>query len=751
MLSKRRFRPQPHSLPAEPLQTVPDLANLLDGKDGTLPLPETILYPPGLTGVNAWSWLLMACLGCCVTGGIAAGAFFWLVNLPPRVDCETISPTASDRAQLFCAQVAAETGDLEDILAGLDLLGSWSTDHPLYHEVQPLVDQWSATVLVSARRQLDQNNLQGAIALVNRIPPRSSLYAEGRAVIAQWQTQWQQGEAIFTQAQTALQEKDWETASNQVLALAELDNPYWNGEKVQMLSRQISQEKRAQQLLSQAVARAAAGGIEQLSEAIRAASQISPDTYAWQEAQPFLDRWSDELLGVALDKWYAADLEEAIALGQRVALNPNRQQVAQELVWLSQARQLAQRSVSTWRTSLDQVISLYRAMLVVNQIPTDSRFYPQAQSSLTTWRTHLEALGHLQVAQALGRWQNRDVLALAIDRAQTVPPGNPRRQQAQTLIAHWQKEIERIEDRPYLTQAQTLAKANTIEGLQAAIRLASQIQPGRSLRPDAQGWIYVWNFEIERIEDQPILDHANALAAEGDLSQAIVEAGRILPDRALYDDAQAAIANWQARIRAIELANWQAQQEALDIETTPFSTPAPQTLAEEPSPRPLSSPQIETVTEPQWSDTPSLDFPPSPLPDQIETVPGEERPMTSPPPAATTPAAPGTTPPVLESVPDPPVESPPTLPANPAPVMDPPAGSDFTPPSPMPDMPTSPLPNPSTMIEEPPSSLESAVPAEPPAGLFQPSPAPVPTVSAMPTGVETDIPAIYLGPLYAGM
>ncbi|HEY9879728.1 MAG TPA: hypothetical protein V6D29_14815, partial [Leptolyngbyaceae cyanobacterium] len=548
MFKKRHLIPRGNSSLSQSsgqLQPLPDLAGLVEGSDAAVPFPDTVLYPPSSRATPSWRWLLVAFVSSCAAGGIAVGAFLWLINLPPNVDCENTSTLSTDRAQLYCAQAAAETGELADIVASLELLGQWTPDHPLYGEVQPLVNQWSEAALAGAREKLEQSDLNGAIALVNHIPRSSPSYEQAQAELAEWRQEWQKGEAIYSKGQEALQKKDWVTASEQVLALSSLSNQYWGTQQVQALSRQIRQEKQAQRLLAQAVATAEPGGIDRLSGALRAATQIERDTYTWKEAQPFMDNWSDQLLAVATDKWYAAQLDEAISLSRRVALNPKREKVAQDLIWLSQARKLALKSVSDWRTSPEQLMGLYQAMLLANRVQPESPFHPQAQSSLNTWKVHLQDLSQIQIAQTVGRFQNREMLQVAIANASAVPTDHPRRQQAQTLVSHWRKQIERIEDNPYLTQARQLAQSGSIGGLQAAITTASQIQPGRVLRPDAQNWIYVWNYQVETLKDQPILNRARTLADEGNLEQAIAEARLIRPERPLFDSAQAAISSWQ--------------------------------------------------------------------------------------------------------------------------------------------------------------------------------------------------------------
>ncbi|MGF1570048.1 MAG: hypothetical protein ACFCVD_18590 [Nodosilinea sp.] len=662
----------------------------LEGGEATLARPEVM--PPAPETNQSWRWMLIALLTCCATSAAAVGAFLWLINLPPTANCENTASVTTDRAQLYCAQTAAESGELVDVLAGLDLVGGWDANHPLYQEVQPLVEQWSWVVLKAAEQELRTSSLEAATNLVQRIPPASPVHGEAQKSLQAWNTDWQQGAAIMAKAQAALQKKDWPTASQQILALSELKNPHWRVEQVQTLSRQIRQERRGQELLTQAIATATPGGVDQLGAAIRTASQIDQTTYARQQIQPYLDRWSDLLLKLGLDQWYGANLTEAIAMGRYAALNPNRAKAAQELIWLSQSRQMAQQSLGTWRTSPDQLMQLYKAMLVANQLPKNSPYYPQAQSSVATWRTHLEDLGQLQGAQLVGQFKTLDTLNAAIAQASHVPLGHPRRVQAQTMMAHWRQEIERIEDRPYLVKAHQLAKTKTIDSLQAAIQSAQAVALNRALRGEAQSWIYVWTSQIQTIEDQPILDRARALATRGELSQAMVEASTVKQGRALYDEAQAAIVGWrqtiwaqeQARRRALQRAAEERQKaaeaarQAEDLESTGEGE-APGVLDLAPAPAPLTqSDDLSPVL-------PGPRLRRSPLPERLETIPG-------PPPGT---GIGGASPLPIQ----------PVVPKPAAPFNAPPAGSGASTPQPLPLAPipnVAPMPEPPTMPAPPP-------------------------------------------------
>ncbi|MEW6498490.1 MAG: hypothetical protein AB1589_39230, partial [Cyanobacteriota bacterium] len=90
-----------------------------------------------------------------------------------------------------------------------------------------------------------------------------------------------------------------------------------------------------------------------------------------------------------------------------------------------------------------------------------------------------------------------------------------------------------------------LAEALAQRGdLVAAISTAGQIRSERPLYPEAQKAIANWVAHVQTIQDRPILDAANALAAQGRFDAAIATASQIPAQRALYGQAQAAIARW---------------------------------------------------------------------------------------------------------------------------------------------------------------------------------------------------------------
>jgi hypothetical protein len=175
-----------------------------------------------------------------------------------------------------------------------------------------------------------------------------------------------------------------------------------------------------------------------------------------------------------------------------------------------------------------------------------------ASSRATFWQSQVQDLSQLQLASFFASFQQRTGFAYAIDQAARIAPGRPQRQRAQTLIAYWRKEIQLIDDRNTLEGAQQLAKGGTIVELKTAVELASQIKLGQPQRIQAQTDIAKWTRQIQALEDQPILDLAEAFAQRRDLIAAISTAGQIRADRPLYPEAQKAIANWVAQVQTAQ-------------------------------------------------------------------------------------------------------------------------------------------------------------------------------------------------------
>jgi len=488
-------------------------------------------------------WLLLwssivSFLGMCVVSGVLL-----LTKLPPPIDCKSISPLASDGDRLYCAQLAAQPGNLDSLVAAIKLVEHWTAEHALYPEAQRRLKEWSSAILGLANQKIKQGNYLDAIKIAQRISLTSPLYPEAQAAIATWQEQWQKVQETTRQFKNALLKQNWQQASVIVGALSESEQPYWSAPRIQALMQQMAAEKLAWQQLEDARDLAKMNRLPQLEEAIQMVSKINPNSYIKATAQQEQTRWSRTLVQMAAINYKNQDFLGVLKVLQRIPTNTSLYQEAQDWIRLARASQTARNK---------NILTLLDAIAYVSQIQPDSPIKALALSQATLWESQLRGYTYLQIAQLTASLEQRMALAYAIDYAQKVAPKHPQRLFAQTLIAQWRKETQLIEDRNKLIEAQKLADRGRIEQLKRAVELASTIKPGQILRRDAQSAVAKWTRQIQTIEDQPILELSQTFAQQQDFTAAISTAGRIRPGRALYAEAQRVIALWVAQIQTAQ-------------------------------------------------------------------------------------------------------------------------------------------------------------------------------------------------------
>ncbi|NJR63636.1 MAG: hypothetical protein HC769_35575 [Cyanobacteria bacterium CRU_2_1] len=499
-----------------------------------------------------WRWTLMWLAALAILSGMGTAALLWLVSLPPPPDCK--QPTL-DMERLYCAQQAVQSGELPELIAGLNLVKQWTPEHPMYAEAKKLKEEWSKQILAIAREKVRASDLKGAMELIRHIPESTPAYEEAQAAVAEWQKQWSQGEEIYAKVQDAMKNQNWNLASEQIAVMAELENPYWNARRANDLAQQLNIERRARQTLTQAQKLAEMGSPEQLSEAIAIVEQLPDGSYAMADAKANRKQWSQLLVSQAIDLWQQGNTERASAILQ-VSAKITPAPELQDLILFGNAYGQASTISSRWLPSLEQIWKLMEAIAAIQQVQPESQFYTQAQIHKSNWQSQLKDSIQLEYANLFASLGQRSTFELAIAQAQQIAPDRPRRLQAQTLISFWFDEIERLEDEPRLRYAQSLAQSGQIPDLQAAITEASKIPQSRSLRLEAQSWIATWRNQIQVVEDQPYLDRAYVLAQQGDLNGAIDAANAIRPERALYAEAQYAIDGWQSElIRTSQVAH----------------------------------------------------------------------------------------------------------------------------------------------------------------------------------------------------
>lgn len=496
-----------------------------------------------------WPLLWMAILA--TAGGVGLRAVTVMIQNPPLPDCTRISAFNSDSEQLLCAQASVRSGSAQALVEAIELVAPWTPSNPLYDEANRLMNRWSKALLEELDEMVQQGDIRQARALVARIPQRVESYPEVKSAIATWDKEWSTGREFETEILKAIKAGDWVAARRGLQGFKVLDSNYWVLTRYEQLKAKIEREQTARVQLNKARALAKTGDLKKLGEALAIAKDINLETAAWAEAKPDLDKWAEKVLQYSFQKWEEEDLEAAVAMVEFVPPDLARTAEARDLISFGYAQRLAKDTEDS-SSSYGQVYNLKEAIQAVQRISPDSPFYEAAQESLTQWQQKLDDMAHLQYASALAEVGQQATYRWAIAEAEKVTQERPQRLQAQTLVSHWQKEIERIEDRPILNRAVRLASAGGKANLRSAITEAKKVELGRALRVEGQTYIAEWVDRIEIIEDQPFIAKAQQLASGGKLKAAIAEAKKVAKGRALYDEAQVAIKDWTNELEVIE-------------------------------------------------------------------------------------------------------------------------------------------------------------------------------------------------------
>ncbi len=523
------------NLKQEKMRSAPDLetSNLEESK---LPAPKPNSSP--------LRWSLLGLLVLATFAGLGIGAFLWLVAMPPAPECKDISNLSSDRDRLSCAQLAAESGDPEKVSAALNLVGSWSEGHPLHQEGQSLAAHWSRMSLEQARKKLEANDLEAAVALLEQVPPGNPEYSEVQAKLTDWQQSWQGGRSIWKDAETALKAKEWTQAAREADKLSDIPDPYWQVQRFGELMERIAAEKQGWRQLALAEKAAKQETAIDYQRAVKLASRIDAQTFVKSEAKPKVESWSRILLDKAIELKQTGDLSGAIDLAEAIPADVEVRDPSRQLIQLTRAESLVKDGLSFDRQMSERIWTLVNAKAIGVQLNADSPFYEDAQAQMPEWQTYLQDLLQLQVASSIAQVSLSPTLGVAIDQAKVIGKDRPSRIYAQTLIAKWQKEAKEIVDRPYLARARQLAALGTEKGYEAAIAQASEVALGQPLRNEAQTIVADGRNQIQILEDRPILDEAEKLAKKEKYSEAVEVANKIKDDRALYAQAQASINSW---------------------------------------------------------------------------------------------------------------------------------------------------------------------------------------------------------------
>ena len=497
------------------------------------------------------SWVLWALLLTLVPGGIAFMAMGMLLKLPTAPNCPSIFwPLASASVRLHCAQLAASKQTVKDLLQAIDLVKQLPESHPLREEIDRYLEQWSRDILKLADESFQQGKLEEAIATARQIPEDLPAHQLVKEQITEWEKIWSDAEGIYQQAENEMREQPWHDAFMPAAKLLRVENKYWASIKYDQLNRLITSAREDGDKLAKAENLSQSGNVDNLLKAIKIAESIQKDSYVYQKAQEAIPKFGRTMLELAQKNLDRRDADQAISIAQQIPLSTGLQSETEDFIAIAEAQRNA------W---IGTVAGLETAIAQAQQIDPSRAVYDKAQQLIARWQLEIEDVSKLEKARTLASQGTINDLTAAIAQAQQIPNSNPRAEEAREEINGWVAQVQTIEDRPYLERAEEIALLEDINSLQAAITEASQIRRGRALYREAQRKIALWTAKIQRIEDQPYLDQARDLASSGNLPAAISVAQQIPSGRALSGEAQAAIDDWRAQIRARE--NWSKAKE----------------------------------------------------------------------------------------------------------------------------------------------------------------------------------------------
>lgn len=129
---------------------------------------------------------------------------------------------ALSACKLAQAKKLANSGNFKGAIAQLSSLPKNS---PANLEAQPLIKQWSQSILATASNKYESGKLDEAIALAQNIPNISPVYPQAQMAIDQWRKSWANNNSSLQAAKSALERGKWQeaiAAAKQVPA-----TPYW--------------------------------------------------------------------------------------------------------------------------------------------------------------------------------------------------------------------------------------------------------------------------------------------------------------------------------------------------------------------------------------------------------------------------------------------------------------------------------------------------------------------------------------------
>ncbi|MEM1394957.1 MAG: hypothetical protein AAGG00_17035 [Cyanobacteria bacterium P01_H01_bin.150] len=501
--------------------------------------PKKPKPPNNLGSIYGLLWIALMVI---VPTGAGITAMSALFKLPSQADCEsTYWRTASASKRLYCAQLLATSPSVDSLLKAINLVDVLSNDHPMRSQIDGYIERWSKKILSLGDLAFQDGKLEEAITIAQKVPQKIAAYPLVEKQIQDWEKIWNQAEVNYKQTQEHLRKEEWNQASMEASRLLSVPNVHWGTKKYQELINDIKTTRKEGAKLNEARTLGEKGGLDNLTNSIKQVQEIEQKSYLYQTAQKLIVDLGQQIIDIASVKLNAGNWQEALDIVNKVPKNDALKEKVEDIEVLASAHSPA---------NLGTIAGLEDAIAKVQKLKAERPFYSKAQQLISLWQQEIADVTIIEEGKKLAQPRGISDLKAAIAKLQSIPPYNPRGQEATTLIEAWSRQLQQKEDRPFLDKAEKLASFGDLTSLQAAIDEARQIGRGRTLYQEAQKKINRWTEKLQRSQDQPILDNAQILALSGNIEQAIATAREIRPGRILYNQARGKIQEWQTQLDA---------------------------------------------------------------------------------------------------------------------------------------------------------------------------------------------------------
>jgi hypothetical protein len=314
---------------------------------------------------NPWSvfWLVLISL----TGGIGALSVILLTGVPAQPDCNKVSILSTDSEKLHCAKVSANGNERTKVLAAIDLVRNWNTNHPLANDGKTQLDLWSRQLIRLSKKELaNDGDIKKAVENLQKIPNNSAAYADAQANIEKWEKQWAKGAENEKAFQLALQKAKWFDASLYLSRVGSLQSKYWSRTRYDAMSALLTQEQDGWERYQEAESLALTGDLDDykrksfrhftngkrpeekvmpslytddapaLAKAIAISNAVKPTTYIYAQVKIKREVWNQRLADLAAEKYSDKDFVGSIAAAKLVSKNAAAYGQAQKWQKLSQ-------------------------------------------------------------------------------------------------------------------------------------------------------------------------------------------------------------------------------------------------------------------------------------------------------------------------------------------------------------------------------------------------------------------------------